>query len=269
MKIKCDYCQTTYEDTLPQCPNCGAANPTRHQNDVKPRTIEELQKWYQDRHLPPEEITRFFIGKNIKEPKAFGIYKDQNGDFIVYKNKSDGSRAIRYQGADEEYAVNELYLKLKDEIVHQKENQKKSGKGGKKPMSFAGIWKILTLGFAALMIVSFITSAASHRSNGYYQYRGDTYYCYASDWFLYDAVNDDWDTISTYDVPGNMADDGRNSEYYQSRDWNESINATDWDNSSFYDNYHSDSSGSSSDSDYDWDSGSSWDSGGTDWDSDW
>ena len=58
---------------------------------------------------------RFFIGINYKKPKAFGIYQD--GDqFIVYKNKANGERAIRYQGTDETYAVNELYLKLKSEI---------------------------------------------------------------------------------------------------------------------------------------------------------
>lgn len=265
MKIKCDYCQTTYEDTLPQCPNCGAANPARHREDVKPRTIEELQQWYRDRHLPPEEVTRFFIGKNITEPKAFGIYKDQNGDFVVYKNKADGSRAIRYQGADEEYAVNELYLKLKDEIVHQKENQKKTGNGGRKKPPFAGLAKLLPIGFTVFLIISFISGAVANKSNGYYLFQGITYYCYANDWYWYDDDTDDWDTIPTFAVPGNMASDGSNSEYYQSRDWNAGINATDWDNSSFYDDYHS----GSSDSDYDWDSDSSWDSGGTDWDTDW
>ena len=38
---------------------------------------------------------------------------------IVYKNKSDGSRAIRYQGLDEAYAVNEIYLKLQVEMQKQ------------------------------------------------------------------------------------------------------------------------------------------------------
>ena len=54
----------------------------------------------------------FFIGKDIKEPKAFGIYKNSAGDFVVYKNKSNGERVIRYQGTDEGYAVNELYQRL-------------------------------------------------------------------------------------------------------------------------------------------------------------
>ena len=35
---------------------------------------------------------------------------------MVYKNKADGSRAVRYSGPDEAYAVRELYLKLKSEV---------------------------------------------------------------------------------------------------------------------------------------------------------
>ena len=61
------------------------------------------------------------IGKNIKEPKAFGIYKDGR-NFIVYKNKANGQRAVRYKGTDEAYAVNELYMRLKEEILNQKSN---------------------------------------------------------------------------------------------------------------------------------------------------
>ena len=67
---------------------------------------------------------RFYIGENYKLPKAFGIYQDEaSGDFIVYKNKADGTRVIRYQGGDEAYAVNEIYLKLQSEALRQKEKQ--------------------------------------------------------------------------------------------------------------------------------------------------
>lgn len=72
-------------------------------------------------------MTRFFIGEDYKEPKAFGIYQDGNR-FIVYKNKADGSRAIRYDGLDEAYAVNEIYLKLKEEIANQKARNRHSNK---------------------------------------------------------------------------------------------------------------------------------------------
>lgn len=121
-RIKCEFCGHYIEDYEDRCASCGAPN-----NNLKrtvsntPRTISELQSWYRARKLPPEEVTRFFIGKNITEPRAFGIY-EENGVFTVYKNKSDGSRAVRYQGEDEAYAVNELYMRLKEEILQQKNN---------------------------------------------------------------------------------------------------------------------------------------------------
>ena len=121
MQVKCDFCGSMIDEKSERCPCCGAplsgANRTSKE---QPKTIEELRAWYIAHHLPPEEVTRFFIGKNITEPKAFGIYRDSNGDFVVYKNKSTGERAVRYKGADEKYAVNELYQRLKAEIADQK-----------------------------------------------------------------------------------------------------------------------------------------------------
>ncbi len=61
---------------------------------------------------------RFFIGQDFREPRAFGICKKEN-EYIVYKNKSDGSRFIRYRGLDEETAVFELFSKLLDESHHR------------------------------------------------------------------------------------------------------------------------------------------------------
>ena len=87
--------------------------------DLNRKTIEELKQWYVDHNLPDENITRFFIGKNYTEKRAFGIYKDeQTGNVVVYKNKDDGTRAIRYEGKDEAYGVNELYIRLKEEIIN-------------------------------------------------------------------------------------------------------------------------------------------------------
>lgn len=89
-------------------------------NNQEPKTIRELQQWYTDNNLPPESVTRFFIGKNIQEPRAFGIYESKPGYFIVYKNKASGERKVRYEGTDEAYAVQELLNRLKEEILHQK-----------------------------------------------------------------------------------------------------------------------------------------------------
>ena len=105
-KKHCPFCNQLVEQDEQVCPHCGGENRT-------PKTIEELLAYCEKREMPFHRM-RFFIGEDFREPCAFGIYRD--GDkFIVYKNKSDGSRAIRYSGPDEAYAVNELYQKILDE----------------------------------------------------------------------------------------------------------------------------------------------------------
>ena len=199
MKIQCDYCGNTYEDTQEKCPSCGAPNPS-HQNTGKPKTIEELQDWYKKRNLPAPEVTRFFIGVDYKEPKAFGIYKDENGEFIVYKNKADGSRAVRYKGKDEQYAVNELYQRLKDEIVHQKhlnEGNRSGGSGsgsvfsgggggrdGKTPFGPKLVRFLIKFWIIAVLVsflITFIVTPIRNRHNGYYQYGEAILYNYQDD----------------------------------------------------------------------------------------
>lgn len=120
MQIKCEWCNGFMDDSMETCPNCGAPNKNiKRMADGTPKTIEQLKAWYSQKGLPPYNVTRFFIGENVNERRAFGIYRE--GDrFIVYKNKDNGQRAIRYQGTDEAYAVNEIYLKLKAEILNQK-----------------------------------------------------------------------------------------------------------------------------------------------------
>ena len=73
MKIKCDYCGAMVDEDRTSCPQCGGKlNGVNRMASGEPRTIEDLQKWYQDHQLPPEEVTRFFIGKDVREAKAFG-----------------------------------------------------------------------------------------------------------------------------------------------------------------------------------------------------
>lgn len=138
MQVKCDYCGSWMEDTQEFCPNCSAANANLARVAVTtPKTIAQLIDWYKARNLPPFETTRFFIGENYKGAKAFGIY-EENGEFIVYKNKADGSRAVRYRGTDEAYAVNEIYLRLKEEILNQKNvNQQRKNAGSRSSVSGA------------------------------------------------------------------------------------------------------------------------------------
>lgn len=266
MKIKCDYCGAVIDETEPRCPSCGAplSGANRTSNE-EPKTIEELKAWYVAHHLPPENITRFFIGKDINEPKAFGIYKNSVGDFVVYKNKSTGERAIRYQGADEAYAVNELYQRLKAEIVDQKAYLKTRTSGSTARPAAAPVSKkkkgclIAILIFIAIGIIGAIFDDTP--PNGYYNYKGTEYYHQGSSWYYYDDEADDWFKATNIDeITDDNADDYR--IYHHT--------GKDFESSTWYDN-GSTNNDRDWDDDHDWGSSSSsdWSSSSTDWDSDW
>ena len=282
MKIKCEYCGTVYEDTLKSCPSCGAANNNRPEDhDKDPDTIEGLKKWYSDHNLPPYETTRFFIGVDYRHPKAFGIYKDEtSGEYVVYKNKADGSRVVRYKGNDEAYAVNELLTKLKDEILKQKihSRDRKSEYEGFHDNGSTGhdmnssskrdatgmIIKHISFYVISMVIIAVIVVAACHfvDYNGYYDYGNTVYYRDNIDWYYYDDDDDVWKKSDN--VPSELKHN--KDDYYVSDSWNSDVSRLgpkeDVTDSSVYENNHEDD-------DYDWDSGDSWDSGSTDWDSDW
>ena len=273
MKIKCDYCGSFINDFDEKCPNCGAVNShlVRNANQA-PKTIEELKQWYIDRKLPDENTTRFFIGKDYKGARAFGIYKDEASEnFVVYKNKADGSRAVRYEGKDEAYAVNEIYMKLKEEIVNQKarnntvNNQARPVK--RKTKFRLSKFIIFFYIFMALVLHGIFNSGPNR---GYYHY-GDNYYYYQSgSWFGYN----DYDGWYSTDVPDDLEDNY--SDYYDSSRYSSNYDIDSFEDSNYYVEPSSsssssswDSSSSSWDSSSDWDSGSSWDSSSSDWDSDW
>ncbi|MCR5829014.1 MAG: zinc ribbon domain-containing protein [Lachnospiraceae bacterium] len=284
MKIKCNYCGSMIDETEKACPNCGAplsgANRTA---PTSPQTIEELRQWYIARNLPPEEVTRFFIGKDIKEPKAFGIYKNSNGDCVVYKNKSDGSRAVRYQGSDEAYAVNELYQRMRSQIEDQKRrnNMRRRNYGSNKNSNNnrPGFWKRnkwIIIIIVAGLICALVSRSGSGIPRGYYNYGGRDYYYQDSDWYYYDNSSNSWfesdpsSDIYSYITGDNYSSYSNNySDYsfsggntFESSDYYDSDSGSSW--------YDSDDD-SSWDSDWSWDSSDSWDSdwGGSDWDSDW
>ena len=263
MQIKCNYCGALIEETSETCPKCGAPLSGSHRTaKEQPKTIAELQEWYVAHHLPPEEITRFFIGKNITEPKAFGIYRDGNGDFVVYKNKSTGERAIRYKGADEQYAVNELYQRLKAEIADQKGNRPSSQQPvvdntKKKKKKKGCLIAIIILCVIGILGAIFDKTPP----NGYYHYNGAQYYHQGSSWYYYDKEKDDWfPSTEEIDIDKKNAKDFQTEQHY----------GKDFESSSWYDSGSHSDDNDSWDNDSDWDSGSdSWDSGSTDWDSDW
>lgn len=303
-KIICDYCGSYIDSTDEKCPNCGAVNSgfQRAAKDT-PTTIEELKSWYAAKKLPPENVTRFFIGKDVKEARAFGIYKDSDGDFIVYKNKADGTRAVRYEGKDEAYAVNEIYLKLKAEILQQKErkqttssrtNSKTSGGSKSENVEYivtAVIVAVITgiasmiFGFreaVALMLllsVIWLLIAISHRSNvvkpilciiifcmiiGFLGESHGTYY--QENDVIYYHVQNDWYYYNDQSDSWNYS--GYVPEDYSYYDWDYSSGYQSFEDSDYYSDYSWDSGyefNSGSGSDWDWgDDDYDWD-----WDSDW
>lgn len=291
MKIKCEYCGNLVDDSNSVCPYCGATLPGTNRTAKKqPKTIEELKEWYVAMNLPPENVTRFFIGKDIRDPKAFGIYQDANGDFVVYKNKANGVRAVRYQGSDEEYAVNELYQRLREEIINQK-NHNAERRSQRSRTTTGSIGKNLIIAFIIPIFIVILTITVLiirdvidfkrkipyvNMPQGYYSYEGYEYYRQGNDWYYYTYEDDDWHHTVAEKIPGEVANDTE-GQYHED----------DFDGKDFKDTfwYHEPTQNSGNNSsndrddsyndndDYDWDTGwddnDTWDTGDTDWDSDW
>lgn len=165
-----------------------------------PKTIEELKKWYRDSGLPGEEITGFYIGKDYKFPKVFGIYLDLDSlNYIVYKNKSDGTRAIRYEGQDEEYAVKEFFTRLVQEIENQKNNQYNDDQSNNdespKSRNHFNVKVCSILIIILLAVFGIFFEIQSQKNTGY----SDTYYDYYDDDYDYDDYDYDDDSSSSWD----------------------------------------------------------------------
>ena len=267
----------------------------------KPQTIEELKAFCLSKGMPLEQM-RFFIGEDYRGARAFGIYKDDDGEFVVYKNKSDGSRAVRYKGPDEAIAVNELYEKLKTETETRRQRsraasgvrqtvgagsseaaaqeQRSGGSSGRSILRFAV--PLIIAYFVITTIFSMIGSIGSvsrphrgyytiHRSGVHslgspvsYEYYDPVYYFVDNDWYYYDYDEDDWQYAE--EVPEELQQDYE--KYYLSDYYNDDYDFSDFKDSDFYvdylESYYDD------EDDYDWDDddydyGSGWDY--DDWDS--
>ena len=114
----CTFCGADISPDKRTCPHCGGVNenyvPGNSLSFSLPLTIEELKDYCADRQIPLARL-RFFIGVDYRAPRAYGIFKATENRFVVYKNKADGSRSVRYDGPDEAYAVSELFAKLLEE----------------------------------------------------------------------------------------------------------------------------------------------------------
>ena len=299
MKVKCEYCDNFIDDTEEVCSFCGAPNAHMVRSGIGvPKTIEELRAFAESKNLPLRQM-RFFLGEDIREPRAFGIYKDEGGNCIVYKNKSDGTRVIRYRGEDEAYAVNELYQKMRTEVTEQKAKRgiyptqrsaaapfgASSARTAESPR--AKRKRILAL-VLALVMAAFFVAAIVLPDNGYYYYENTYYYVedVGDSWYIYDEVTETWSPCAKVkeiarhwrdykiaDAEGQSSQssttyvDTYYSPYYSySYDYDNDYSYSDsWDSSDSYDSWDDDWD----DDDWDWDADYDWDSSYTDWDSDW
>jgi len=117
-------------------------------------------------------------------------------------------------------------------------------------------------------------------TTGYYHY-DDAYYYHLeqaadSGWYYYDYGDDYWLPVSDSSIPEELTHTNSSSDFYCVNGWDSSTQISDFANTSYYTDYYDHDTGSSSswhdddDSSYDWDWDSdSWDSGSSDWDSDW
>ena len=82
---------------------------------IKVNSIQDILD-IAEKHSIPLERMRFFIGVNCQEEKCFGIYYDNYTEkYIVYKNKNNGERVIRYQGVNEAEAAQIIMDKIVEE----------------------------------------------------------------------------------------------------------------------------------------------------------
>ena len=253
MKITCSYCSSKFNDTLESCPNCGAPSEgVVRTASSQPVTIEQLKEWYASKGLPPYDVTRFFIGENYTKPKAFGIYKDEKtGNFVVYKNKASGERAIRYEGTDEAYAVNELFQRLKQEIIEQKAHNVKNGepapkKQYKKSLGCFG-WGIMIFALFAVIFIAYFgfIEPKTIPAAGYYTRDNGVYYHISSDskdgWFQYDNAGDKWSEVDMYGIYPELYSKRKTAnEYLAAEEWSSSLPCSDFKQSVAYSDYIND-----------------------------
>lgn len=260
MSKRCYHCGEPLSPRDKVCPRCGAdANESR-----RPRTIYELRAYCAEKRVPLEKL-RFFIDEDYREPKAFGIYQDDEGQFVVYKNKADGTRAIRYRGPDEAHAVSEIFQKLRSEVELRREKKGVSRSSPRKRKA-ARVPVIIAITTILIILAGFFgalfLSLRNTPSRGYYHYDGSDYYYY-NDWYRYD--DDEW--VPAYDIAEELEEDYRDYRTYDF-DGEDSFEDSSWYDYE-YERSHSDDDDDDWDDDWGDDDWDDWDSGDTDWDSDW
>ena len=108
-RLQCEYCGEKFDGKLRRCPHCGGLNKLAYQYEinegretaldraadggeagavaqpkqgvVKPKTIEELKRFAAEHNLPLRDM-RVHLGEDYSGPKAYGIYRAEDGRFV-------------------------------------------------------------------------------------------------------------------------------------------------------------------------------------------
>ena len=155
----------------------------------KVNSVQELIERTKDM---PLERMRFFIGEDRREARCFGIYQDaESGNWVVYKNKSDGSRAVRYHGPDEAYAAQELWAKINSEIELRRAKQPPRRKKTRGEVIRERVRNIALALLIAVGLVIVVRWYIRQPNRGYYLIDDGVYYYQDISWYYYD--DGDWD----------------------------------------------------------------------------
>ena len=157
-KIKCSACGAWINDTADKCSTCHAVNLFKKKIVNKPKTIDELNIWISQN----EDKIRYSSKENeqIGDKNKFGVYKE-NDNFIAYGVDRFGQKTILYKGNDEDYAVNIIYIRLKEDIVAQntlvdfEENQLLKSNPYTKLSIYAAILTVEIIALYFVLIVPF------------------------------------------------------------------------------------------------------------------
>lgn len=226
MKVKCENCGLIYDASSEKCPECG--EHIREQNmisDSVPDSLESLQKFVRDNNIDLKKL-KLYINEDTKQIGAYGMIKDEYGDFTFYRNRSDGTRSVRYKGNNEAFAVNEFYrilIAVRSEVDIKPEDILNrpvlpEGKQSKYPLRrvviiTAGILVVLGI---FIVFLSTLFSALHPDSKkvtpGYYTYFGKTYYHDSTGWYE-SAGNDQWVRADLDDSFLNHSDKYLNDDY--------------------------------------------------------
>ena len=223
--------------------------------------VNSVQELIERTQAMPLEKMRFFINENRQEPRCFGIYQDaDSGHWVVYKNKDNGSRAVRYSGPDEAYAAQELWAKIQSEIELRRAKLPRRKSRGEILRERAR--KIAIAVIVAILAFMALRWMARLPNRGYYRIDDQLYYFQDDIWYYF-IEGGDWEP---YDEPVDYewyAGNYCGEDYDGFADYGDAF-----ENSGYYEQPDS----SDSDSDDDSDLGSifdSWSSSDTDWSSDW